>query len=116
MEFLACAARAAIDRFRRDKSDPSVIVFSEIKRCQLPQFTQFFQKAIFQASALDAFGFRSSCLVPHRRRASRRSACMLKKIRGFRLPNRPKHCNDGRLELIDRRRLSITNDGFVCFF
>jgi len=72
-----------LDRFQRDKSDPSVIVFSEIKRCQLPQFTQFFQKAIFQAGALDTFGFRSSCLVPHRRRASLRSACMLKKIRGF---------------------------------
>ena len=34
-----------IDRFQRDKSDPSVIVFSEIKRCQLPHSTQFFQKA-----------------------------------------------------------------------
>ena len=34
-----------IDRFQRDKSDPSVIVFSEIKRCQRPHFTQFFQKA-----------------------------------------------------------------------
>ena len=33
------------DRFQSDISDPSVIVFSEIKRCQLPYFTQFFQKA-----------------------------------------------------------------------
>ena len=33
-----------IDRFQRDKSDPSVIVFSEIKRCQLPHFTHFFFK------------------------------------------------------------------------
>ena len=34
-----------IDRFQRDKSDPSVVVFSEIKRCQLPHSTHFFQKA-----------------------------------------------------------------------
>ena len=33
------------DRFQRDKRDPSVIVFSEIKRCQLPHSTHFFQKA-----------------------------------------------------------------------
>jgi hypothetical protein len=32
-------------RFQRDKSDPSVIVFSEIKRRQLPHFIQCFQKA-----------------------------------------------------------------------
>ena len=38
-------AQVAIDRFQRNKSDPSVIVFSEIKRCQLPYSTQFFQKA-----------------------------------------------------------------------
>ena len=31
--------------FQRHKSDPSVIVFSEIKCCQLPHFTQFFQTA-----------------------------------------------------------------------
>ena len=31
----------AIDRFQRDKSDPSAIVFSEIKRCQLSHFTYF---------------------------------------------------------------------------
>ena len=37
--------QVAIDRFQRDKSDPSVIVFSEIKRCQLSHSTQFFQKA-----------------------------------------------------------------------
>ena len=29
----------------RAKNDPSVIVFSDIKRFQLPHFTQFFQKA-----------------------------------------------------------------------
>ena len=34
-----------IDRFQRDKNDPSVIVFREIKRCQRPHSTQFFQKA-----------------------------------------------------------------------
>ena len=38
----------AIDRFQRDKSDPSVIVFSEIKRCQLPHSTQFSLKAIYR--------------------------------------------------------------------
>ena len=38
--------QVAIDRFQSDKSDPSVIVVSEIKRCQLPHFTQFFQIAI----------------------------------------------------------------------
>ena len=38
-------APGAIDRFQTDKSDPSVIVFSEIKRCQLPHSTHFFQKA-----------------------------------------------------------------------
>ena len=43
-----------IDRFQRDKSDPSVIVFSEIKRCQRPHFTQFFQKAKIGASGADA--------------------------------------------------------------
>ena len=43
------AAELAIDRFQRDKSDPSVIVFNETKRCQLPHSTQFFQKAIFPA-------------------------------------------------------------------
>ena len=32
-------------RFQRDKSDPSVLVFREIQRCQLPHFTQLFQKA-----------------------------------------------------------------------
>ena len=36
--------QVAVDRFQRDQSDPSVIVFSEIKRCQLPHVTQFFQK------------------------------------------------------------------------
>ena len=36
--------RSAIDRFQSDKSDPSVIVFSAIKRCQLPYSTQFFKK------------------------------------------------------------------------
>ena len=40
-----CDVEVAIDRFQRDKSDPSVIDFSEIKRCQLPHSTQFFQKA-----------------------------------------------------------------------
>ena len=35
-----------IDRFQRDKRDPSVIVFSEIQRCQLPHATQFFKKQI----------------------------------------------------------------------
>ena len=33
------------DRFKRDTRDPSVIVFSEIQRCQNPQFTQIVQKA-----------------------------------------------------------------------
>ena len=42
---------ATDDRFQRDKSDPSVIVFSELKRCQLPHFTQFFKKK-FSASCL----------------------------------------------------------------
>ena len=37
--------QVAIDRFQRNNSDPSVIVFSVIKRCQLPHSTQFFQKA-----------------------------------------------------------------------
>ena len=37
--------QVAIDRFQRDNSDPSVIVFSVIKRCQRPHSTQFFQKA-----------------------------------------------------------------------
>ena len=43
---IGCSAyyAVAIDRFQRDKRDPSVIVFSEIKRCQHPHFTQFFQK------------------------------------------------------------------------
>ena len=41
----ATALPVAIDRFQRDTSDPSVIVFSGIKRCQLPHFTRFFQKA-----------------------------------------------------------------------
>ena len=36
---------ATDDRFQRDKSDQSVIAFSEIKRCQLLHSTQFFQKA-----------------------------------------------------------------------
>ena len=31
----------AIDRFQRDTRDPSVIAFSEIKRCQLPHSTHF---------------------------------------------------------------------------
>ena len=39
------AAGRKVDRFQRDKRDPSVIVCSEIKRCQLPQSTKFFQKA-----------------------------------------------------------------------
>ena len=34
----------AFDRFQSDKSDPSVIAFSEIKRCQLPHSTRFFKK------------------------------------------------------------------------
>ena len=38
------AGQVAVDRFQRDKSDPSVIVCSEIKRCQNPQFTQIFRK------------------------------------------------------------------------
>ena len=42
---IAAVGGTAIDRFQRDKRDPSVIVFSEIKRCQHPHFTQFFQKA-----------------------------------------------------------------------
>jgi hypothetical protein len=33
------------EQARRDKSDPLVIFFSEIKRCQNPQFTQIVQKA-----------------------------------------------------------------------
>ena len=33
-----------IDRFQRNKSDPPVIVFSEIKRCQRPHSTHFFKK------------------------------------------------------------------------
>ena len=41
------ARRGGGDRFQSDKRDPSVIVCSEIKRCQLPQSTQFFKKAIF---------------------------------------------------------------------
>jgi len=46
MGWNGCLARTyltavAIDRFQRDKSDPSAIVFSEIKRCQLPHSTQF---------------------------------------------------------------------------
>ena len=36
--------QVAIDRFQRDKSDPSVIVFSGIKRCQLLHSTQFSKK------------------------------------------------------------------------
>ena len=36
-------AQVAIDRFQRNKSDPSVIVFSGIRRCQHPHFTQFFK-------------------------------------------------------------------------
>ena len=32
-------------RFQRNKNDPSVIVFSEIKRCQNPYSTHNFQKA-----------------------------------------------------------------------
>ena len=35
----------ALDRFYRDKSVPSAIGFSEIKRCQHPHFTQNFQNA-----------------------------------------------------------------------
>ena len=42
--FVPTSSSVTIDRFQRDKSDPSVIVFSEIKRCQLPHFTQFFKK------------------------------------------------------------------------
>ena len=38
--------QVAIDRFQREKNDPSVIVFREIKRYQLPHSTQFFQKAV----------------------------------------------------------------------
>ena len=40
---IGCSAyyAVAIDRFQRDKRDPSVIVFNEIKRCQLPYSTQF---------------------------------------------------------------------------
>ena len=34
-----------IDRFQRDKNDPSVIVFREIKRCQHPHSTQNFSKS-----------------------------------------------------------------------
>ena len=32
------------NRFQRNKSDPSVIVSNEIKRCQHPHFTHFFKK------------------------------------------------------------------------
>ena len=42
-----------IDRFQRDKRDPSVIVFSEIKRCQRPHSTQFFQKAKIEAAQVE---------------------------------------------------------------
>ena len=42
--------QVAIDRFQRDKSALSVIVFSEIKRCQRPHSTQFFQKAKLEES------------------------------------------------------------------
>jgi hypothetical protein len=38
------ALKVAIDRFQRDKSDPSVIIFWEIKRCQLPHSTKNFSK------------------------------------------------------------------------
>ena len=48
-------AQVAIDRFQSDKRDPSVIVFSEIKRCQLPYSTHFFQKAKNVAGTRDAF-------------------------------------------------------------
>ena len=41
----ASTRRRALDRFARDISDPSVIVLSEIQRCQHPHSTQFFQKA-----------------------------------------------------------------------
>ena len=44
-EELRSGIRPAIDRFQRDKDDPSVIVFGEIQRCQNPDFTQFFSKA-----------------------------------------------------------------------
>ena len=45
------ARRGGGDRFQRDKRDPSVIVCSEIKRCQLPQSSQFFQKVKMQRAA-----------------------------------------------------------------
>ena len=46
--------QVAIDRFQRDKRDPSVIVFSDLQRCQLPHSTQFFQKAKNVAPGLEA--------------------------------------------------------------
>ena len=49
----------AIDRFQRDKSDPSVIVFSEIKRCQLPHFTHFSKSC--RSSDGGAAGISGAC-------------------------------------------------------
>ena len=72
--FQACALERflKVDRFQRNKSDPSVIVFSEIKRCQRPHFTQLFQKAkklknpSKAAEMLDSVeeASRRQCLVP----------------------------------------------------
>ena len=58
---------------QRDKSDPSVIVFSVIKRCQHPHFTQFFQKAKkgqpktggFRADGSKWFGSRRLFSIPY---------------------------------------------------
>jgi len=46
-----------IDPFQRDRSDPWVVVFSEIKRCQLPRSTQFFQKAKIGSISLSGLAF-----------------------------------------------------------
>ena len=46
-----------LDRFQRDKSDPAVIVFSEIKRCQLPHSTQFFKKAKIRGPSPGFYGY-----------------------------------------------------------
>ena len=53
----------------RDKIDPLVVVFSEIKRCQHPQFTQIVQKA----------RNRPNIGPPRGERCGRRQACAVKR-------------------------------------
>ena len=68
------ASSVTIDRFQKNRSDPSVVVLSEIKRCQLPHSTQFFQKAKMGASAPGTRGRRRGGGVegPRRRGPGRR--------------------------------------------